>query len=339
MMGMKRWMKRIGVAFTTLLILTSQASVVLARAGGGKGGSLGGSAGKSFGGGSFSGGSFSSGGLSSGGLGFPSRGFGGFFPFFWFGGSSGGTGSFFGGIFNLIVLIGILYLIYRMFISSKRSRQGRDRGKGFRNPFQTGNKPDYRNNSDIRDSDEAPVDITGRPITNDGNLRRFSKAIDYTLKNMHYYAETFPRWDRDYLVGRVRQVYFWIQDAWTRQDLSGGEDYLATTLLERYRRDLVAMKGRGERNVIKEPVLHPEDVEFIHSHLEEMQEHFVVMISASLYDYTVDASGRIIAGEDDNRLYFTEFWEFHWINNQWVLSEIYQEDALEVTKIARGDEY
>jgi predicted lipid-binding transport protein (Tim44 family) len=121
--------------------------------------------------------------------------------------------------------------------------------------------------------------------------------------------------------------------------LSGGEDYLATTLLERYRRDLVAMKGRGERNVIKEPVLHAEDVEFIHSHLDESQEHFVVMISASLYDYTVDASGRIIAGEDDNRLYFTEFWEFRWNNNQWVLSEIYQEDALEVTKIARGDEY
>lgn len=332
---MKRWIKRIGVTFTTLLILTSQASVVLARAGGGKGGSLGGSSGGSFSGGSFSGGGLSSGGLSGG---FPSRGFGGFFPFFWFGGSSTGTGSMFSGIFNLIVLFGILYLIYRLFSSSRNRRRGKNGGRGFGNPFQTGYKPDSRSRgSDY--SSQTPVDITGRPITNDGNLMRFDKAIEYTRENMRYYAETFPRWDRDYLVGRVRQVYFWIQDAWTRQDLTGGEDYLAPALIERYKRDLAAMKARGERNVIKEPVLHTGDVQFIHSHLDELQQHFVVMIAASQYDYTVDASGRTIAGEDDNRLYFTEFWEFRWDNNQWVLSEIHQEDALEITKIARGDEY
>lgn len=331
---MKRWMKRSGVAFTTLLILASQASVVLARAGGGKGGSLGGSSG------SFSGGSFSSGGLSGGGLsgGFPSRGLGGFFPFFWFGGSSTGTGSMFGGIFNLIVIIGIVYLIYRMFSSSKNRRRGKNSGKGFGNPFRTGNKPDKRS-SGSDDPDQTPVDITGRPITNDENLTRFAKAIDYSRENMRYYAETFPRWDRDYLVGRVRQVYFWIQDSWTRQDLTGGEEYLAPALLERYKRDLAAMKARGERNVIKEPVLHTGDVEFIHSHLDELQERFVVMIAASQYDYTVDASSRTIAGEDDNRLYFTEFWEFRWNETQWVLSEIRQEDALEIAKIARGEEY
>lgn len=331
---MKRWMKRIGVTLTTLLILSSQASVVLARAGGGKGGSLGGSSGGSFSGGSFSGGSFSGGGLSGG---FPSRGFGGFFPFFWFGGSSTGTGSMFGGIFNLIIFFGVLYLIFRVFSSSKNRRRGNS-GKGFGNPFRTGNKPDNRSTGSY-DGGQTPVDITGRPITNDGNLTRFAKAIDYSRENMRYYAETFPRWDRDYLVGRVRQVYFWIQDSWTRQDLTGGEDYLTPVLLERYKRDLAAMKARGERNIIKEPVLHTGDVEFIHSHLDELQERFVVMIAASQYDYTIDASSRTIAGEDDNRLYFTEFWEFRWNDTQWVLSEIHQEDALEVAKIARGDEY
>jgi predicted lipid-binding transport protein (Tim44 family) len=331
-MGMKRWIKSIGVTITSLLILASQASVVLARAGGGKSGSLGGSSGGSFSGGSFSGGGLSGGSFSGG---FPSRGFGGFFPFFWFGGSSTG-GSLFGGLFNLIIIFGIVYLIIKVFRSSQQRRAG---GKGFENPFQKKSKGDYRNDMGGAYSSQTPVDVTGKPITNDYNVIRFSKAINFTKENMRYYAETFPRWDRDYLVGRVRAVYYWLQDSWTRQDLSGAEEYVTPALREKYRRDLAQMKARGERNVIKEPVLHAEDIEFIHSHLDELEQRFIVMISASLIDYTVDASGRIIAGEDDNRLYFTEFWEFRWVDNQWMLSEILQEDALEITKIARGDEY
>lgn len=330
---MKRWKKSLSVGFTSLLILASQATVVLARAGGGRGGSLGGSSG-SFSGGSFSGGTFSGGTFSGG---YSSRGIGGFFPFFWFGGPSYGSGS----LFSLIFFLVILYFVFKVLRSSRHrwqggrgARGGRGFG-GFGDSIQTGKKQDYRPDYPT----QTPVDITGRPITNDQNLRRFAKAIEYTRENMRYYAETFPRWDRDLLVGRVRQVFFWFQDSWTRQDLSGGEDYIASALLQRYRSDLSNMKARGERNIIKEPVLHEGDIEFIHSHLDEYEQHFIVMIAASLFDYTVDASSRIIAGEDDNRLYFTEFWEFRWNGSQWVLAEIHQEDALEITKIARGDEY
>lgn len=313
---MKRWTKRINIAITTLMFFASQAAVALARAGGGKGGSIGGSSGRSFSGGSLSGGL--SGGSTSG-----SFGFGGFhfFPFFW-GSPFYGGGSIFGGFFSLIFLLIIAFLILKALRSRSAWRRERDQSRSFGDT----NAP------------LTPVDVTGRPITNDRNLQRFGKAIQFTRENMKYYAETFPRWDRELLVGRVRQVYFWLQDAWTRQDLSEGEDYLSSSLLVKYRTDLANMRNRGERNIIKEPVLHQGDVEFIHSHLDESSQHFITMISASLIDYTVDASGKIIAGEDDNRLYFTEFWEFTWEREQWVLSAIYQEDAMEITRIARGDE-
>ncbi|HUS89504.1 MAG TPA: SGNH/GDSL hydrolase family protein [Desulfosporosinus sp.] len=75
-----------------------------------------------------------------------------------------------------------------------------------------------------------------------------------------------------------------------------------------------------------------------HSHLDEQTQHFMVMVSASLIDYTVDASNRQISGDDKNRLYYIEFWEFVWQDDRWVLANIYQEDALEVAKIARGEE-
>lgn len=298
--------KQIGVAITFML-LSGQASLALARGGGGVGGSLGGSSGRSFSGGSFSGGSLPRG-SSSGGL-------GGFFPFFFFGGNSSG-GSLFGGFFSFLFLMVILYLIFKALRSSRRLGQGRLS----KNP------------------NELPVDLNGRPITNSDTLQRFGKAINFTRENMRYYAESFPRWDRDFLIGRVRQVFFWLQDAWSRQDLSADKEYLTITLSNKYRADLQGMKARGERNVIKEPVLNTGDIEFIHSHLDELTQHFMVMVSASLIDYTVDTSGRQISGDNTHRLYYTEFWEFVWQDDRWLLANIYQEDALEVAKIARGEE-
>lgn len=299
--------KRIGFAITFLLF-SGQASLALARGGGGVGGSLGGSSGRSFSGGSFSGAGLPRG--FSGGVGgfFP-------FPFFFFGGNSSG-GSLFGGFFGFLFLMVILYLVVKAWRSSRCL--GQERPNNY--------------------SNDLPVDLSGRPITNSDSLQRFGKAINFTRENMRYYAESFPRWDRDFLIGRVRQVFFWLQDAWSRQDLSGEKEYLTTALGNKYREDLQRMKARGERNVIKEPILNPGDIEFIHSHLDESTQHFMVMVLASLIDYTVDASGQQISGDNNHRLYYTEFWEFIWQDDRWLLSNIYQEDALEVAKIARDEE-
>ncbi|CDX04792.1 Tim44-like domain [Desulfitobacterium hafniense] len=316
---MKKWAKKMSIAITTLLIVSSQANIALARAGGGRGGSLG----RSYSGGAMSGGSFSGGGFSGGYSGGGLNGFA-FFPFFWGGTPYGGSSSFFSGLISIALILGIIYFLYITLGSSRRTWKNK-RSKGHSN---------YNNHND---SSPHPIDVTGKPITNTENLRRFYNAIQYTRENMNYYAESFTRWDRQFLLERVRQVFFWIQDAWTRQDLTGGENYIVSSVLQKYSLDLENMNSRGERNVIKEPVLHAEDIEFIHSYLGESSQYFVVMLRASMIDYTVDTSGKIIAGEDDNRLYFTEFWRFTWQGDQWVLSEIYQEDALEMTQIARGD--
>ena len=327
MMGMNTRIRRIGVAII-LLFLASRATLALARGGGGVGGSLGGSAGRSFGGGS-----------SGGGLG------GGFpMPFFFFGGTSSG-GSSSGGFLSFLFLMVILYLAFKALHTShlygkgrgKGRGQGRGKGRGFGAPIQPSPRPLDGGNID-ESSSQLPVGLDGRPITNSDSLQRFGKAINFTRENMRYYSGMFPRWDRDYLIGRIRQVFFWLQDAWSRQDLSAANDYLTTALGNKYRTVIQGMKVRGERNMIKEPVLHAGDIEFIQSHLDEQTQHFMVMVSASLIDYTVDASNRQISGDNKNRLFYIEFWEFVWQEDRWVLANIYQEDALEVVKIARGEE-
>lgn len=322
---MRMWTKKVVLFCATLMFLAGQASFVLARGGGGLGGSLGGG---SFGGG-FSGGGFSGGGFSGG----YSGGLGGFhfLPFmFWGGPFAGGSG--FGG-FGLVFLAVILYLLFK----ALRLSRG-----GWQSPYNRGTgRADYRGPRPLRRDEypeKAPVDVAGHPITNHDELQRFAKAISFTRENMIYYSQTFPRWDRALLVARVRQVYFWLQDAWSRRDLSGSEGFLTPRLAAEYRQKLAEMQARGERNLIKEPVLEPDEVEFVHSHLDEDTQHFMAMLFASLIDYTVDGQGHVISGDEAHRLYFTEFWEFVWQRDQWVLANIYQEDALEVAKLARGDE-
>ncbi|AFM41124.1 hypothetical protein Desaci_2161 [Desulfosporosinus acidiphilus SJ4] len=306
--------KRTAVILTTLILLGSQVSLALARGGGGVGGSLGHS----------SGGSLGSGGSFSGGSHFGGGGLGGFFPipFFFGGGGYGGSG--------VILFLIILYIAWRYFNAGNQDRRKWRRNDRFPSATNSGST-----DNDGR-SRETSVDINGRPISNSENLQRFGKAINYTRENMSYLAETFPRWDRDFLIGRVRQVFFWLQDSWSRQDLSQSEEYLITTLNDKYQADLQGMKARGERNIIKEPILNTGDIEFIQSHLDEGSQYFIVMVFASLIDYTVDNSGKLISGNDNHRLYFTEFWKFIWQDEKWLLASIYQEDALEIAKIARG---
>ena len=138
-----------------------------------------------------------------------------------------------GGLLSLLFLIVIVYFVYKTLRSSRRWGQGRSsKGRG----LGTGGRDD--------NSTQSPVDLNGRPITNSDSLQRFGQSINFTRENMRYFAETFPRWDRDSLIGRVRQVFFWLQDGWSRQDLSVANDYLATTLGNKYKADLQAMKAR-----------------------------------------------------------------------------------------------
>jgi predicted lipid-binding transport protein (Tim44 family) len=303
--------KGLQVLGATVLYWALQATAVLARGGGAKGGSYS----KVPSGGGFSGGGSLGGGGIGGGLfgGGYSR---GFFPFFFF----GSGGGIFSSLLTLIILGAIALFIFRLFMRRRYS-----------NSREAGNES-YGQNQGYS---STPVDFEGKVIKNERS--RFGKAINYTRQNMEYYAEKFPRWDRGVVEGRVKQVFYFLQDGWSRQDLSEGTEYLTANLLADYQAKLSAMKGRGERNIIHDPELSSENIDFVYSQLSPDGESFVAKIFASLVDYTVDSSNRIIAGEDDNRLYFNEFWEFIWNEGSWKLAAIYQEDSIEAARWARVD--
>ena len=163
--------------------------------------------------------------------------------------------------------------------------------------------------------------------------RAFAKAIDYTRRNMEYYATRFPHWDRGALVGRVRQAFFVLQDAWSRQDLSGDRDYLTADLYRLYEEKVSGMWVHGERDIIRDISLRDQDVSFIFSRMGEERQSFIVMVFASMYDYVTNPAGQVVSGNRDKKVYFREFWEFVWQDGLWKLSGIHEEDSVIIARI------
>lgn len=269
-----------------------------ARGGGGLGGETFGGGGETFGGGGLSdGGSF--------GGGFPMGGFG-FFPLM-LGGNFGSPGIF---IF-IIIVIGLLNWL---------------RSSGF---LAGGGKRRYK-----RAPSAGPVPMEPTNLVYE---RAFAQAVDFTRKNMEYYGTRFPYWDRGVLVGRVKQAFFTLQDAWSRLDLSSCRDYLTADLYRVYDEKLSAMRERGERDIIRDINLRDQDVTFIYSRMDEERQSFIAMIFASMYDYVINPAGEVISGNRDKKLYFREFWEFVWENDAWKLSAIHEEDSLLINRIKNMD--
>jgi len=297
------------VAVLLLLVLGTVLLLAVAPAWARFGGGLGGesfSGGESFGGGGGFGGGSSFGGF--GGMG----GFG-FFPLF-LGGGSGSLGT----VITIIMVILLLNWVRNAAFRSGGYRRTPRRGSG----------------SFGEQDREAPVELEP---TNLSRERAFAQAIDYTRKNMDYFGSRFPYWDRDMLVGRVKQAFFVLQDAWSRQDLSGGRDYLTADLYREYEEKLARMRERGERDVIRDVGLRDSDVNFVYSRMDEEGQSFIVMIFASMYDYVVNPAGEVVSGNRDKKLYFREFWEFVWQDELWKLARIHEEDSVTIARIKNMD--
>jgi predicted lipid-binding transport protein (Tim44 family) len=215
------------------------------------------------------------------------------------GSMGGGMGGSSIGLFEIVLLAGLGYMIYR-FIKKKRelslatvSRQG-----GYQREAVTPIAYDYQ---------------AVAPVASD---------VDAGIAHVRQMDTTF---DESRFSDTVMDIFFRIQGAWMNRDLAP----VSALLTDEMKR---VLQGDVDRLLLDRQVNRLENIAVRKVELAEVwqesgQDYVTALIHANLLDYTTDdATGAVVSGSKTEPVKFEEYWTFTRAvgNNPWRLSAINQ---------------
>jgi len=242
----------------------------------------------------------------------PSRGFGGFgssllggmaggmlggmlFRSLGFGGGSGGGGGGIG-LFEILLLAGIGYMIYR-FIKKRRENEG-----SFGQPGKVTQINDYQNQG-----------------------QSYEPVRDELEEGLSHIRQMDPSFDEQRFNDNVMDMFFKVQGAWMNRDLSSAAGLLTDEMRGIMQRDIDALLREKKVNRLENIAVR--SVEISEVWQESGKDFITANIYANLLDYTTDdTTGTVVTGSKTEPVKFEEFWTFTRPvgNNPWQLSAINQ---------------
>jgi predicted lipid-binding transport protein (Tim44 family) len=233
-----------------------------------------------------------------GGMLFRSLGFGGA------GGMGGGGGGI--GLFEIILLAGIGYLIYRYI---KKRREQSQQNTFEPEPYRGGNvtpiSPGYQQ--------QVPQDYQ----------QQYSPAdeVDTGLGHIRQFDQSF---DENRYCDLVMDNFFKIQGAWMNRDLTPVQSLLTDEMRRIFQSDLDRLIRDKQINRLENIAVRKVDI--VEAWQESGQDFINTLIYANLLDYTTDEAGAVLSGSKSDPVKFEEYWTFTRPvgNNPWKLSAIDQ---------------
>ncbi len=228
-----------------------------------------------------------------GGMLFRSMGFGGM------GGSGMGYGGGGGGIglFEILLLAGIAYLIYRFI---KKSRENSSDSSFAQNSYQSTVTPISQGYQ------QPPAEV------ND---------VESGLAQIRQYDAYF---DENRFNDLIMDNFFKIQGAWMNRNLATAYDILTDEMRRIFQTDIDRLLRDKQINRLENIAVRK--VEVVEAWQESGQDFITSLIYANLLDYTTDEAGTILSGSKSDPIKFEEYWTFTRPagNNTWRLSAIDQ---------------
>jgi predicted lipid-binding transport protein (Tim44 family) len=219
------------------------------------------------------------------------------------GGTTGtGGGSSFG-LFDLILLAGIGYFLYRFLV-----KKPQEEAAGAPGTYQSSIAGDTALQPPYLEQQQAPVEVEWDL---DKGLRQI-KSMD-------------PLFGEDKFKDQAMDFFFKIQGAWVDRDLSTVKHLLTGEMFGLLQEDADKMKQEGQINKLENIAVR--EVNLTEAWQEAGQDYLTVRVYATLLDYTVDEkTGEVISGSKTEPVKFEEYWTFTRPigNNPWQLSAISQ---------------
>jgi predicted lipid-binding transport protein (Tim44 family) len=215
-----------------------------------------------------------------------------------FSGMGGGMGGGGIGLFEILLLAGIGYLIYR-YIKKKRES----------NPANSFESVPYRAENVIPISQgyqntQAETEDVGTGLA---HIRQFDPSFDENRYN-----------------DLVMDNFFKIQGAWMNRDLTPVHGILTDEMRRIFQSDLDKLMSDKEINRLENIAVRKVDI--VEAWQESGQDYINTLIYANLLDYTTDEAGSVLSGSKSDPVKFEEHWTFTRPvgNNPWKLSAIDQ---------------
>ncbi len=222
-------------------------------------------------------------------------------------GFAGGFGGELGGgfgLFDLLLLAAIGYLIFWIVRRNRMAQEAPATGYYSRMP------------ADSYGSAGAPA-ATLEPAAGPEDLGR----------GLAHVRQMDPRFDEVGFKEWCSDTFFRIQAAWMHRDLEKLRPLLTEEMREVFRKQIEDLRAKRQINKLENITVR--SIELTEAWQEQGQDYITVRYLANLLDYTVDeASGKIVSGSDSEPVKFEEFWT--WVRpvgpNSWRLSAINQAD-------------
>jgi predicted lipid-binding transport protein (Tim44 family) len=229
-----------------------------------------------------------------GGMLFRSLGFGGGYGA-GYGGGGGGIG-----LFEILLLVGIGYVIYRFV------KKNREAGEGYGQQGRVINMNDYQNQG-------SPQPLAYQP------------ERDELEEGLSYVRQMDASFDERRFNDNVMDTFFKIQGAWMNRDISGVSGLVTDEMRAIMQGDIDTLIRDKRVNRLENIAVR--SVEISEAWQESGKDFITAMIYANLLDYTTDDStGAVVSGSKTEPVKFEEYWTFTRPvgNNPWKLSAINQ---------------
>jgi predicted lipid-binding transport protein (Tim44 family) len=215
-----------------------------------------------------------------------------------FSGGGGGMGGGGIGLFEIILLAGIAYLIYRYI---KKKREESSTNSFSPEPYYGGNVTPITQNfqNSIPEVDDVETGLT--------HIRQFDTYFDENRYN-----------------DLVMDNFFKIQGAWMNRDLTPVSILLTDEMRRIFQSDLDKMLRDKQINRLENIAVRKVDI--VEAWQESGQDYINTLIYANLLDYTTDEAGTLLSGSKSDPIKFEEYWTFTRPvgNNPWKLTKIDQ---------------
>jgi predicted lipid-binding transport protein (Tim44 family) len=162
--------------------------------------------------------------------------------------------------------------------------------------------------------------------------RRINKKKLETEQLLNTISQKDPAWNEPKLEAHVRQTFFQIQEAWSKQDLARLQSLLHPQLFSEWKAKIELMQSNDERNIMEDLMV--DDVRLVEArnYRDKERDIFTACIDAWATDYTIRKNGDIVSSNTRSgrkaakeQEAFREFWTYERHEEKWLLLRIDQD--------------